>query len=654
MKQIVLIICCTGLLVLMTLTSSYAGKPVDGDGDGYSSNQDCNDADASIWELNSCGSCEIEPVGGCDAPTCTDNDSDSYAIEGDTCGPVDCNDNDDTIYPGATETCGDGIDQSCSGSDLICPNPDDPHTALSWSEYPANCISCHDGDDGGHQYDELLNTTHYNWVGATPDMINQQGSPQGKLNGVNSYCINIEGDWPVCGSCHIGRGEKPGEETAGVKQNIDCLMCHNEDYALNRARIGLNSMGPTETDPLILDSYVQNIAPPTRTNCLKCHAYAGGGDALKRGDLSSTLYDNTDPHFDVHMNSAGPNLQCQDCHKFENHKVIGKGSDLRPTDDPLRNPVDLTCANAGCHTNMDSGSGHNSAGRNDAPDRHVARVACQSCHIPEYAKDATEIHRDWEKHHDADVPEGISAYGCGVNGADSCAGHPHVVKASNLIPELKFWNRLSDNYLLGDNAEVTYDTDKDTYPTSRPTGDINDGKLTPFKYKTANQPITRIGRQLIALDTLVYIKETGNVEEAIESGLFNMGLPIDTDYDWIETDTFQMINHGVNPVSDVADCTYCHQSNLNVDSDSMLDALGYKLKGVKEVVCGQCHDGGKKLPRTVDKMHNHIDKGSTGIGCNFCHDIERPERSLCDVCDPMCASEYTTEIDPLSLHGCPQ
>lgn len=33
----------------------------------------------------------------------------------------DCNDTNATVYPGATETCGDGIDQDCSGGDLVCP-----------------------------------------------------------------------------------------------------------------------------------------------------------------------------------------------------------------------------------------------------------------------------------------------------------------------------------------------------------------------------------------------------------------------------------------------------------------------------------------------------------------------------------------------------
>ncbi|MBY6185784.1 hypothetical protein KUV89_03895 [Marinobacter hydrocarbonoclasticus] len=570
---------CLGLLLIAF--ASHAAKPVDNDGDGYRAGQDCDDNNAAVWQLNSCGECAVEPVAGC------------------------------------------GIDN--------------PHASLGWSDYPSACQNCHDGGEGGFQYQEMFGSTHYQWTGETPDMVNQGGTLQGKLtNAVNSYCINIEGDWPVCGSCHAGRGVKPGE--GDTSANIDCLVCHNSDYALNRVRLPDGSMGPSQgTDTATLDSYVQNIAPPTRTNCLKCHAFAGGGDGVKRGDLSSALMANGDPHFDVHMNVTGANLQCQDCHQFIDHRVIGKGSDLRPTDDIVRG-AEITCASANCHQGMDSGTGHASSGRRGEPDRHVGRVACQSCHIPTYAKNLgdpahvpTETHRDWQHHHDGTPADGVSG-----------PGHPHTDKAANLTPWLRFWNRKSDNYLLGDQAVLDPETGR--YPTSRPIGGVDDGMLVPFKYKTALQPMTVADQRMIALNTFEYLKGSGDAVAATESGLVNMGYPANEPYQWIETDTFQMINHGVNPASDVADCSQCHETTMDLTSDSMLDTMGYKLKGPKEQVCNQCHDGSKNLPRTWDKMHNHVSKGSTGIDCAFCHDIQRPERGLCSPCDSSCSAEYVDNV----------
>ena len=571
---------------------------VDADGDGYRRKQDCNDSDSSVYPgaSETCDDGIDQDCNGVDLTcpqSCTDEDGDTYALEGGDCGLVDCNDSNNSVYPGGVEICGDLIDQDCSDEDLICSgddDPSDPHGALVYQGYPGNCLSCH-----GAEAEAMSNSTHYKWTGEAPDMVNRPEVIQGKLtNAMNSYCINIKGNWKVCGSCHVGRGKKPDDSTAG-HENIDCLVCHNEEYATSRARIGENSMGVVSPT----DSMVQNIQTPTRVNCLQCHAKAGGGDGVKRGDLSLATGTNTDPHFDVHMNKSGSDLSCQDCHVFENHKVIGKGSDLRPTDDVDRG-AEIKCTT--CHRGKDAFSGHD----DEEIGRHVARVACQTCHIPTYAKVPTEIYRDWRSH----------------AGGLSGPGHPFTLKEENLIPEYMFWNRQSDNALLGDNASKTLDLVMGTYPTSRPVGSIEDGMLYPFKYKTATQPMIRDDKVLIAMDTHEYLAGKGDVDTAIANGLENMRYPRTEPYIWVDTDTYQMLNHGITPASSALQCSSCHGNTNRID---LQNELGYGLKGTKSEVCTQCH--GKEEQKPFETIHDKHVKDK-GYDCSSCHNFSRPERDL--------------------------
>ena len=487
-------------------------------------------------------------------PDPVDADGDGFSTE-----QGDCNDANSAIYPGATDICGDGIDQDCSGADLACtpPPPTDSH-------FGPDCIGCH-----GDKATEVHGSLHYQWQGPAIDMVNQPGTLQGKMtNSFNSYCISILGNWTGCRACHIGKGAKP-EAVATQTQlaNIDCLKCHS-----------------------------QGGAKPTRADCLTCHAKAGGGDAVKRGDLALASGTTTDRNYDVHMATTGANLSCQSCHVTQNHRIAGKGSDLRATD------LDVKIECTKCH----NGSPHDDSNLNT----HTARVACQTCHIPVYGKnaadttatEATETFRTW-KYSEASVPP----------------LHPASTKANNLMPKYRFWNGKSDNYLLGDVAK--FDAAAGTYPTSRPVGSVQDGKLYPFKYKTAEQPMTSGSKQLIALDTKVFFA-TADPAAAVRQGLINMGLGESTLWEWVQTDTFQLLSHQVSPSEQALQCVNCHGTTSRMDLEGQ---LGYQLKASQSTVCTQCH--GSKEAKPFQTLHDKHVKDKR-YDCSWCHTFTRPERGL--------------------------
>ena len=534
---------------------------VDDDGDGYSENQgDCNDANAAIHPgaAEVCGDGIDQDCSGADLtcptdPNTVDDDGDGYSEN-----QGDCNDASAAIHPGAAEVCDDGIDQDCSGADLACtPLPSDGH-------YGPDCVSCH-----GTEATEVHGSLHYQWQGTAIDMVNQPGTQQGKLtNSINSYCINILGNWEGCGACHVGKGARPeAVATPAQLANIDCLKCHGKGGVL-----------------------------PTRSDCLKCHAKAGGGDAVKRGDLALATGTTADRNYDVHMATTGANLSCQDCHTTRNHRIAGKGSDLRATDLDVKMSC-TQCHNAAPHEDININT-------------HVARVACQTCHIPVYAKnaadtvatEATETFRTWKSSDATTAPK-----------------HPSSVKANNLLPEYRFWNGKSDNYLLGDVAR--FDATTGAYPTSRPVGSVQDGKLYPFKYKTAEQPMASGSNQLIALDTKVFFA-TADPIAATTQGLVNMGMSSSTPWTWVQTDTFQLLNHQVSPSEQALQCASCHGTTGRMN---LKGELGYQIKGSQTAVCTQCH--GSKENKSFQVIHDKHVKDKQ-YDCSWCHTFSRPERGL--------------------------
>ena len=551
----------------------------------------------------------------------------------------------------------DCADPDCSA---FCePTPGKSHEGITGTfntpaDVTAKCLECHasEGIDS-------VNSLHGMMAKPTPHVTNTSRDSQ-KLMEVNTFCSypNPEIAGAACLGCH---------PTLGKWQNltasdIDCLRCHNDAYKRSFAaepdpanyinvidwQGTAKTYIPSDRDAngefhvefnwaampgLTATDLIAGVHRPTTTTCLSCHAKAGGGDWTKRGDFGLST-SNPSSAEDVHLASAangGAGLSCDSCHTPTSHEIPGRGIDLRPTEGgSVKACVD-------CHVGMDSGGGHAAAGKRSEPDRHVRRVACQSCHIPAFGKGgATELWRNWQ------APHWNQAL---CNGQGAWAGEEH--KVANVVPDYVFFDGNSYVYALGQVLDHV-DPISGLTMMADAQGGIHDAlgtsKLVPIKRHQSNMAVMSSGAdsgKVIPYD-VVWQFMTGKSEEAAERGKAYAGYS--GSHVWQNLEAEMAINHGVSPAANVADCANCHhgRNEFAIEIETKLDKLGYHLKDAdkdgsitaadKAIICSQCH-AEKSLKRDWEQMHTHTQKGS-GIGCTFCHDIDRTERGLCEPCNP--------------------
>ena len=262
----------------------------------------------------------------------------------------------------------------------------------SGPEVTKACLSCH--NLAAHQ---VMDSLHWKLDTVSPTT----GKRLGKMHAVNNFCGSPISNEPRCTSCHIGYGWKDKHFDASKEENVDCLACHDTTgtYKKVATDAGHPLYEPREippgsgkiVQPPDLTKIAKHVGKPGRENCGSCHFYGGGGDAVKHGDLDSSM-GKPKKTLDVHMGTDGQNMSCADCHTFNNHQPSGSRYTTRATDPhgidlPKDDHDRATCQS--CHGQVP----HKKAKLND----HTDRVACQTCHIPEFARGgiATKTWWDW-------------------------------------------------------------------------------------------------------------------------------------------------------------------------------------------------------------------------------------------------------------------
>jgi len=418
------------------------------------------------------------------------------------------------------------------------------------------CISCHNGRDS-----EVMRSNHWNWESA--EYVEGRGIVYlGKKNAINNFCIGVEGNEQSCAKCHIGYGMTSSMFSFTDAKNIDCLICHDQTESYIKAPDQAGLPDPS----LNLNNIAQHVGKPTRSNCGVCHFFGGGGNNVKHGDLEESMFQPT-ADIDVHMAVEGDNLQCVDCHITKKHNIAGKMYSLSSMN---RNRAD--CEE--CHTS----SPHTAEILNE----HTIKVACQTCHIPVYAKvNATKMFWDWST-------AGKLKDGKPFEIDDADGNHTYMsIKGSfkwekNVEPEYVWFNGTADHYLIGDTISDT------TKPLQINTlfGSYTDpeAKIIPVKIHRSRQPYDPVLKVLIQPKLFADKKGEGafwqdfNWRRASEVGMEEIHVPFSGEVSFINTEMYWPLNHMVSTKDLAVQCNECHtreNSRLAALTDFYMPARDY-------------------------------------------------------------------------------
>lgn len=395
------------------------------------------------------------------------------------------------------------------------------------------CVSCHKNAAG-----DVMKTAHWLWLSGD---VERDGKVirTGKRNLMNNYCISVSGNWGSCSRCHAGYGMESKDFDFNKSENVDCLVCHDGSGSYSKDKAGLPGK---QVD---LNVVASSVRTPNRENCGICHFNGGGGMGVKHGDLDDSLINATED-VDVHMGRL--NFQCIDCHQTEHHAIPGK---INATYTAATQARRFACAD--CHTETP----HTDAQLN----KHVKRIACQTCHIPAFArKYATKMEWDWSQAGDATRKDDAHEY-LKIKGA--------FVYGDSVPPEYYWYNGKMDRYVMGD--KVT----SDDQAINKPLGDRHDptAKIFPFKVHRAKQIFDPVNKLLIPPITS---GEGGYWSKfdwkfAAAKGMETAGLPYSGQFDFMKTHMYWPINHMTSPAKKALTCQDCHTKDGRLD----FKALGY-------------------------------------------------------------------------------
>ena len=464
----------------------------------------------------------------------------------------------------------------------------------SGEEVTVACLACHT-----EAAKQVMATRHWTWEYVNPDT----GQKLGKKTMLNGFCIGDRSNEPFCQSCHIGYGWKDASFDFGDEKKVDCLACHNT--GAYRKLAGYAGHPPYErtefpaksgkfVEAVDLAKVAQNVGATSRQTCGACHYYGGGGDGVKHGDLDSSL-NKPSKELDVHMAVDGLNFSCASCHKTDQHKVAGSRISMTGADPhgaiirgekTDRNPA--TCQ--ACHGDRPHKGGFAHAERlND----HTRTLACQTCHIPEFARGGVPTKMGWDWSTAGKLtPEGKPFQNKDEKG--------HVIYDSKK-GDFILGENVTPDYLWFD-GKVSY-TQPDTRIDPSKRVEVNsfhgtpgeaDARIWPVKTFHGKQPYDTEHLTLLVPHTAVP-DDTAfwfnfDWAKALKAGAEATGQPYSGKFDFVETSMLWPITHMVAPKDKALGCNECHAKGGRLDkiegiyipgrdANKLVDTIGWLAAG---------------------------------------------------------------------------
>jgi len=379
------------------------------------------------------------------------------------------------------------------------------------------CLMCH--EDSGS---EILQSNHWNSLTSNVSSSTKYEYPSGKHIPINNFCLAISDTSAQCTTCHLPLSGKDESFEFNVAENIDCLVCHEQSGTYKRLPFG-NGLPAAEIDLL---AAAQSVGKPKSDNCGTCHFSGSGGAMMKSGVMDKSLINPTE-EIDYHIGGLG--FGCSDCHEVKSHN-ISSGSKV-------------TCEN--CH----DASPH----KKELLNQHTSSVACQTCHIPTYARtEPAIVSWDWSKAGE-DKDSLIDEFG----EETYYKSRGELVWGKNIRPEYYWANGSNDYYELGEKNDKAK-----LIELNRPAGKISDpkSKISPFKVVNVKQPYDPVNKYLIIprIDGEEGYSKTFNWVTASEEGMKDLKLGFSGSVDFIETKMYWPIDHMVMSSDNALKCTSCH------------------------------------------------------------------------------------------------